>query len=203
MQLIERRDGTGRVAALEIMRGAPQVEQIIEKGSTAELREVIETSVAHYRMQSMNQSLIALLVNGVITYEEARSRSTDPDDLSLKLRKMFPSLETEGDDVRPSSSDFGAIEELREYRRLFEEQDDKVRVQLQEKDELIQELRGLIKVQREEAAQIESRLQEAMTETSSLRAEHGRQAGESQQRIDKLNERIKELNQRLLVASGS
>ena len=69
----------------------------IEKGQTAELHEEVESSVGYYRMQSMNQSLLALLVHSEITYKEAMEQSPDPEDLSLKLRKMFPNLETQGD----------------------------------------------------------------------------------------------------------
>ena len=47
----------------------------------------MENSVAFYRMQSMNQSLIALLAHSMITYDQAIEASLDPDDLSLKLRQ--------------------------------------------------------------------------------------------------------------------
>ena len=63
---------------------------MIEEGETSEILEEMESSVGYYRMQSMNQSLLALLVHGTITYAEAMRQSSDPDDLSLKLRKMFP-----------------------------------------------------------------------------------------------------------------
>ena len=45
--------------------------------------------MAYYRMQSMNQSLLSLMVHGTISYEEAMHQSPDPEDLSLKLRNMF------------------------------------------------------------------------------------------------------------------
>mgnify|MGYP000031056344 CR=1 FL=1 len=42
-----------------------------------EIHEEIENSVNYYKMQSMNQSLIALLVNRRITYAKAMELSTD------------------------------------------------------------------------------------------------------------------------------
>ena len=74
-------------------------------------------------MQTMNQSLIALLAHDVITYEQAVRASLDPDDLSLKLRKMFPKIEDrfrEGD-MSPSPADFSQIIELLETKKLYEE----------------------------------------------------------------------------------
>jgi twitching motility protein PilT len=156
IQLVERADGTGRIAALEIMKVSPQIEQIIEKGKTNEIHDAIESSVSHQRMQTMNQSLMALLVHGVITYEEALHRSSDPDDLSLKLRKMFPSITSEEGTMSPSTADFSEIAQLREFRGLFEEQEDKVKLQLQQKDELIADLRERMTEDQEGGRAIES-----------------------------------------------
>ncbi len=200
MQLVERTEG-GRIAALEILKASPQVEQIIEKGRTADLHEAIESSVAHFSMQSMNQSLIALLVHGSITYDEAIRRSTDPDDLSLKLRKMFPKIESEGEDMS-SVADFSQISELREFRRLYEEQEDKVKVQLEQKDELIADLRARMQEQQSELATLEGRQKDLREEVQRLEAERDRTAREQQQKTDKLMERIKELNQRLVSLGG-
>ena len=90
MQLLERADSSGMVAAQEIMRATPRISALIEKGETNKLLEEVESSVSYYRMQSMNQSLLALLVHTTISYDEAMRATPDPEDLSLKLRKMFP-----------------------------------------------------------------------------------------------------------------
>src|SRR6202023_3639361 len=88
MKLVPRQDGTGLVAALEIMRASPNMCKMIEEGETAGLHDELESSVGYYRMQSLNQSLLALLVHGTISYAEAMRKGADPEDLSLKLRKM-------------------------------------------------------------------------------------------------------------------
>src|SRR5512147_2401840 len=106
MKLIERTDGNGLVAALEVMKTSPRVAQLIEKGETSMLHEEVETSVGYYRMQSMNQSLLSLLVHGIIGYQEAMRESPDSEDLSLKLRKMFPNIESRGGQMSPSTADF-------------------------------------------------------------------------------------------------
>ena len=59
-------------------------------------------------------------------YRDAMALSSDPDDLSLKLRKLFPQIEErvrEGGDMAPSYSDFSQITELMDIKRLYEEQE--------------------------------------------------------------------------------
>jgi twitching motility protein PilT len=202
IQLVERADGTGRIAALEIMEVSPQIEQIIEKGKTNEIHDAIESSVSHQRMQTMNQSLMALLVHGVITYEEALHRSSDPDDLSLKLRKMFPGITSEEGTMSPSTADFSKIAQLREFRRLFEEQEDKVRLQLQQKDELIADLRERMTEDQEEAERLRARLEEVVGQSQQLGAEQDRVRKDNQEKTEKLMDRIKELDQCLVAAGG-
>ena len=73
-------------AVVEILKNSPRIAKLIEDGQTKDIMEEIEGSVGLYRMQSMNQSLIALLVPQKITYQDAMELSCDADDLSLKLR---------------------------------------------------------------------------------------------------------------------
>ena len=197
MQLVERADG-GRVAALEILKASPKISKMIEDGETAGLLEEVESSVRYYRMQSMNQSLLALLAHGTITYQEAIERSSDPEDLSLKLRKMFPKIEERGGDMSPTTSDFSQIMELQEYRRLYEEQEEKVKARLGQKADEIARLEARI-AERDAAIEgLEERLRQAGEERDRMKADYARLRQEAQEKIDKLMERIKELNQRLM-----
>ncbi len=197
MQLVERAEG-GRVAAMEIMKGSPKIANMVEKGETGGILEEIEGSVRYYRMQSMNQSLLALLVHGTITYEEAIAESPDPEDLSLKLRKMFPKIEERGGDMSPTTSDFSQIMELQEYRRLYEEQEEKVKVRMGQKDEEISALREQMESRDAQIQELSSQLQEAAEERDRMKSDYQRLRQEAQEKIDKLMERIKELNQKLM-----
>jgi peptidoglycan hydrolase CwlO-like protein len=198
MKLVEREDGSGLVAAMEIMRASPKVAKMIEKGETAGLLEEIESSVGYYRMQSMNQSLLALLAHGTITYAEAMRQSPDPEDLSLKLRKMFPKIEERGGDMSPTTSDFSQIVELQEFRRLYEEQEEKVKLRLAEKDQEIEQVRGTVIDRDEQLGQLQEQLQQLNQDREKMRADYARLRQEAQEKIDKLMERIKELNNRLV-----
>ncbi len=102
----------------------------------------MENSVSYYRMQTMNQSLIALLAHNIITYEQAVDASAEPEDLSLKLRKMFPSIEErfrEGE-MAPSPADFSEITGLLETKKLYEEAEEVHRTKMAERDEVIADL---------------------------------------------------------------
>ncbi len=197
MTLVERRDGSGRTAALEIMKASPKISDMVEKGETSQILEQIESSVGYYKMQSMNQSLLSLLVHGTITYSEAMRASSDPEDLSLKLRKMFPKIEEIGGDMA-STSDFSQILELQEFRKLYEEQEEKTQLRLTEKDEKIQALQSRIADRDRKIEEIEARVQKMAEERDKMKADYNRLRTEAQEKIDKLMERIKELNQRLM-----
>ena len=200
MKLVERQDGQGLVAALEIMRASPKIAKMIEKGEISQLHEEIESSVGYYRMQSMNQSLMALLAHGTITYAEAMRQSPDPEDLSLKLRRMFPNIESQGGEV--STSDFSEILELQQFKRLYEEQEEKVKLAINEKNEEIAALHGAIRDRDSQMEELGRRLQELSADREKLRGDYTRLRQEAQEKIDKLMERIKELNQRLMGGGG-
>ena len=201
MKLVARKDGSGQVAALEIMRASPRISQLIEKGETEPLMEEIESSVSHYRMQSMNQSLLSLMVHGTISYEEAMHQSPDSDDLSLKLRNMFPNLEEGEEDMSPSTADFSQITELQQFRKLYEEQEEKQQLQLTEKDTVIAGLESRVEETEKTTEAARKQIEEMSQKQTQLTSEYKRLRQEAQQKIDKLSERIKELNQRLMAAA--
>jgi twitching motility protein PilT len=201
MKLIERSDGSGLVPVCEVLVNSPKIAKHIEHGETKEILPEIESSVTYYRMQTMNQSLIALLVNGKITYKRAMELSTDPEDLSLKVRKLFPQIEeAQRGGMMASDNDFSAIVQLMDVKHLYEEQEEKWRLRLSEKDAEI----ARYAEQLNEAQLQEGRGGEAVSaleaEIARLKSENERLQRDSQSKIAQLNERIRELNQRVLSA---
>ncbi|WP_425061344.1 type IV pilus twitching motility protein PilT [Sporomusa carbonis] len=75
-QLLPRRDGTGRVAALEVMLATPAVRNLIREGKTHQLASVIQTG-AKIGMKAMDMSLRDLYRRGIVTYDEALARAMD------------------------------------------------------------------------------------------------------------------------------
>jgi twitching motility protein PilT len=84
-QLVMRADGSGRVAAVEILVKSPAIENMIAKHNLLGIPEAIANSTDYYKMQSMNQALNALVRSGTIAVQEALKCSFAPDDLRLLL----------------------------------------------------------------------------------------------------------------------
>lgn len=77
--------GGGRVAAAEILVANPAVRNIIREGKSHQLEAVIQTG-AEFGMQSMDKTLVSLIHNGTITYDEARNFAVDLDELDRLMR---------------------------------------------------------------------------------------------------------------------
>jgi twitching motility protein PilT len=86
-RLVPRADGKGRVPAVEVMLATQTIrEAIVDPEKTRKIIEVIGASVSQYQMQTFDQSLMILYRNGMISYQEALVRSSNPDDFALKVR---------------------------------------------------------------------------------------------------------------------
>jgi twitching motility protein PilT len=76
--LCKRKDGAGRVAAYEVMVGTPAVRNLIREGKVAQLYSTIQTGRA-VGMQTLDQSLAALVQQGLIDAAEASSKAKSPE----------------------------------------------------------------------------------------------------------------------------
>ena len=193
LKLVERADGTGLIAAVEVLRTSPRVAKLILEGSLEALEEEIESSVTYYKMQSMNQSLAALVLRGAVARETALNISTRPGDLDLMLRKFLYASDAaaaadHGAPMADPLSDFSKILELQEIKKLYDELQDRHRQDVKDRDDEIQRLRA-------EASRFDPR--EANAETESLRAEVERLSKQGQLMRQEYEAKIERLNARL------
>ena len=77
--------GGGRIAAAEILVATPAVRNIIREGKTHQLDAVIQTG-AEYGMQSMDKTLVNLIHEGSVSYDEARNFAIDLEELDRLMR---------------------------------------------------------------------------------------------------------------------
>ena len=85
-RLVPRADGKGRVPAIEVLLATGRVRELIEdKDRTKEIPDAIAQGHVAYGMQTFDQSLMGLLKQGLITYEEALRQATNPDDFALRV----------------------------------------------------------------------------------------------------------------------
>jgi len=84
-RLVPRADTAGRVPAVEVMVSTGQIrELILNEAQPREITEAIAKGHQQWGSQTFDQSLMALLANGYIAYEEALTQSSNPDDFALR-----------------------------------------------------------------------------------------------------------------------
>lgn len=87
-RLLNRVDGNGRIPAIEILIGTPAIRKMIAQNQYKDILEQIEKSVVYYGMQSLEQSLLALLANMMITLDEARNATLRHGELDLMREQL-------------------------------------------------------------------------------------------------------------------
>jgi twitching motility protein PilT len=115
-RLIPRADGKGRVAAVEVLRCTARVKELIEdKDRTKEIPDAISQGFDTYGMQTFDQSLMSLVKQGLVTYEEAHRQATNPDDFALRFSGISATSDSKWDNFEangatkpvPGTSQFG------------------------------------------------------------------------------------------------
>ena len=86
-QLIPRADSRGRALAAEIMIATAAVRALVREDKTHQLMSIIQTG-GRFGMKTMNQALFDLYRQHQVTYDEALTRSTDPEDLKRIMQKQ-------------------------------------------------------------------------------------------------------------------
>jgi len=84
-QLLPRMNGSGRVAAVEVLVATPAARNLIREGKSHQLLSVIQTG-AKSGMQSMDAALRDLCRSGIISDEEAMAHAMDLENF-LRLRR--------------------------------------------------------------------------------------------------------------------
>ena len=84
-RLVRRRDGEGRVPAVEVMLNSPLMSDLILQGRVHELKELIKKST-ELGMCSFDQALFQLFEAGVIDYREALRNADSVNDLRLRIK---------------------------------------------------------------------------------------------------------------------
>ncbi len=83
-QLIPTIDGRGRVAAFEIMHAIPAIRNLIREGKTHQLTSFIQTN-RRLGMQTMDDAIYHLYLQGAITPEQASAYAQDADAMERKI----------------------------------------------------------------------------------------------------------------------
>ncbi len=76
--LLKTKDGSGRVAAHEIMIGTPAIRNLIRENKIAQMYSAIQTG-QNVGMQTLDQNLQQLVQRNMVTREEARGKAANKD----------------------------------------------------------------------------------------------------------------------------
>ncbi|MBN2332334.1 MAG: type IV pilus twitching motility protein PilT [Deltaproteobacteria bacterium] len=80
-QLLPRSNGKGRVMALELMIPNPAIRNLIREDKIHQIYSQMQVGQTKFSMQTMNQSLASLYQRGQISFTDALTKSSDPDEL--------------------------------------------------------------------------------------------------------------------------
>jgi twitching motility protein PilT len=94
-RLVEKRDSTGRVPAVEVLVATGRVfDKVVNPDETHEIEEIIADG-EYYGMQTFDQSLLGLYKRGLIDLREALAASSRPHDLRLMIEQFTMAQATE------------------------------------------------------------------------------------------------------------
>lgn len=111
MRLIPKADGTGRVPAVEVLIATEMIKGCIEdQDKTKLIRDVIAEGTSQYGMQTFDQSLLYLYRKELITYEDALSRASKPNDFALMVKGVQSTSDLWGEGGTLSGEDDPEIE---------------------------------------------------------------------------------------------
>lgn len=84
-RIIRRKDGSGRVVAMEVMLNTPAVAELILKGDIGGIKDIMNRSDDE-GMQTFDQHLFQLYKNDVISYDEAIMNANSANNLRLEIK---------------------------------------------------------------------------------------------------------------------
>ncbi len=84
-RLIVKRDGKGRVPAVEVLLNSPLIADLIFKGEVSEIKEIMKKS-NELGMQTFDQALFQLHEAGHISYEDALRNADSVNDVRLRIK---------------------------------------------------------------------------------------------------------------------
>jgi twitching motility protein PilT len=106
-RLVRKSDGVGRVPAVEVMISTGYIRDcIINPDKTRMIRDAIAAGTSQYGMQTFDQSLYDLYTRQRITYEEAMSRASNPDEFKLRIQGIRSTADAAREEMEKAMTDF-------------------------------------------------------------------------------------------------
>ena len=99
-RLIPRKDGVGRVPAVEVMINTPYIADCIsDRDKTYQIRDAIAAGISQYGTQTFDQSIYNLYQKDLISFEQGMRYSTSPDNFKLRVQGIQSSADLALEDM--------------------------------------------------------------------------------------------------------
>jgi len=102
-RLMPRADGSGRVAAVEVMVTTPFIRDcVVDKEKTHLIPSAIASGTSQYGMQTFDQSIFGLYQRGLVTFEEALHWCSNVDEFKLRVQGISMTADLARDQMAAS-----------------------------------------------------------------------------------------------------
>ena len=106
-RLVNCANDTGRVPAVEVMIATGYIRDcIINPEKTRMIHEAIAAGGSQYGMQTFDQSLYDLHTRNLISYEEALSRASNPDDFKLRIQGIRSATDAAREEMERTMAEY-------------------------------------------------------------------------------------------------
>jgi twitching motility protein PilT len=108
-RLIPRIDGSGQIPACEVLISTSRIREcIMDENRSVEIPDAIASGTVAYGMQTFDQSLMALVQDGLVGYAEALKHATNPNDFELRMKGIQSTSDAKWDLFEKGSDDGSA-----------------------------------------------------------------------------------------------
>ncbi len=122
-RLLPKADGQGVVPAAEVMVSTARIRECItDETRTEEIPDAIAEGMVTYGMQTFDQSLMALVKDGKVSYHEAMRQATNPNDFALRMKGIRGTSDSKWDQFEgETSGDQGEGSSEQEKPEIFQD----------------------------------------------------------------------------------
>ena len=106
-RLVRRADDQGRVPAVEVMIATAYIRDcIINPEKTRLIHDALAAGTSQYGMQTFDQSIYDLYSRGLVTYEEALVRASNPDDFKLRVQGIRSAADSAREEMECTMAEY-------------------------------------------------------------------------------------------------
>ncbi len=106
-RLVRRADDQGRVPAVEVMIATAYIRDcVINPEKTRLIHDALAAGTSQYGMQTFDQSIYDLYSRGLVTYEEALVRASNPDDFKLRVQGIRSAADSAREEMERTMAEY-------------------------------------------------------------------------------------------------